>query len=77
MRRERLSDLDDHAELSRKDALLDVVRRVVVVVTEADFAPSHVAWESHRVKTVEDVRAVRPAQNWKSGSGAYIDHSTA
>ena len=47
--RERLSELDGFAELPRKDALLDVARRVVVVVIEADFAPSHAAGMGHRV----------------------------
>ena len=67
--RERFSELDGLAELSRKGALLDVARRVVVVVIEADFAPSHAAWMSHRVETAEDVRVVRLDRDWNSESG--------
>jgi hypothetical protein len=51
---EQLSELDGFAELSRKDVLLDVARRVVIVVIEADFAPFHAAGMSNRVETVED-----------------------
>ena len=51
--RERLSELDGRAELSCKDALLEVARRVVVVVIEADLAPSDAAGMGHGFEAVE------------------------
>ena len=48
--RERFSELDGCAELAGKDALLDVAWRVVVVVVEADFAPSDAAGVGHCFK---------------------------
>lgn len=48
--REGFSETNGGAELACKDALLDVARRVVVMVVETDFAPSDTTRVSHRVE---------------------------
>jgi hypothetical protein len=48
--RERLGEAYRVSELAREDGLLNVARRVVVVVVEPDLAPADAARVDHRVE---------------------------